>query len=219
MKISRLTTALLLAGLASVAACSREPAQSTAAADEAARTVGTEVSGAIEKARRKMDKGNISVSGDTAPKAEITPAGDLLIEGRAVTVTPEQRALLLQYRAAVIGVASAGMDVGVQGATLAAKAVGEALRGVVTGRTDEVQERIESQTGAIHSAALKLCDRLEPMMAKQQELAAALPEFKPYATMTGADIDDCRKDAVSEAPAPPTPPAPPEPPAPPVPSA
>ena len=46
MKISRLTTALLLAGLVSLAACNREAtdAQSTAAADEATRTVGTEVS-------------------------------------------------------------------------------------------------------------------------------------------------------------------------------
>ena len=29
------------------------------------------------------------------------------------------------------------------------------------------------------------------MMASQQKLAAALPEFKPYATMDQSDVDDC----------------------------
>jgi hypothetical protein len=31
-------------------------------------------------------------------------------------------------------------------------------------------------------------------MAGQQALAAAVPEFKPYARMTQADIEDCGKD-------------------------
>ena len=33
------------------------------------------------------------------------------------------------------------------------------------------------------------------LLASQQALAANLPAFKPYATMTQEDIDDCGKDA------------------------
>ena len=32
------------------------------------------------------------------------------------------------------------------------------------------------------------------MLVSQQKLAAALPAFKPYATMTQQDVDDCGKD-------------------------
>ena len=36
------------------------------------------------------------------------------------------------------------------------------------------------------------------MMATQQKLAASLPAFKPYATMTQEDIDDCADDIDDE---------------------
>ena len=42
--------------------------------------------------------------------------------------------------------------------------------------------------------ALALCKQLPSMLTTQQQLAASLPEFKPYATMTQHDIDDCGKD-------------------------
>ena len=36
------------------------------------------------------------------------------------------------------------------------------------------------------------------MMTEQQKLAAILPAFKPYATMTEKDISDCRTDALKD---------------------
>ena len=39
-----------------------------------------------------------------------------------------------------------------------------------------------------------LCTRLPPLLATQNQLAASLPEFKPYASMTQTDIDDCGKE-------------------------
>ena len=47
-------------------------------------------------------------------------------------------------------------------------------------------------------SAAKLCGRLPDMMASQQKLAAALPEFRPYATMTQDDIDDCFDESREE---------------------
>ena len=37
-------------------------------------------------------------------------------------------------------------------------------------------------------------DQLPAMLATQQRLAVAIPEFKPYASMTQTDIDDCGKE-------------------------
>lgn len=181
-------------------------AQDTGTAIE--RGVETNMQAAMDEAREKLAHGNISLDGrGNAPKAEITPKGDLLIDGKAVAVTAEQRMLLLDYRAQVAGVASAGMDVGVQGARLAARAVGEAVRGVFSGDPEGIEKRVEAQAEPIRAAALELCDRLPGLFDAQQKLAKSLPAFAPYATMEQNDIDDCREDAVDgKAPTPPVPP-------------
>jgi hypothetical protein len=36
------------------------------------------------------------------------------------------------------------------------------------------------------------------LLASQQKLAAAMPQFQPYATMKQKDIDDCSKDMSDE---------------------
>lgn len=187
-------------------ACSQAPSPpastdaSGAAQDtsEPATALGRAVSRGIGEAKEKLATENISVSSDQADslaKAEITPQGDLLIDGRAVQIDAEQRRLLLDYRASIVGIAEAGMDVGVQGADVAMSAMSEALGSVLTGNFDQIDRRVEAkveeQTRKIEASAEKLCGNLPVMFQAQQELAAALPEFKPYATMTQQDVDDC----------------------------
>ncbi|WP_101925466.1 MULTISPECIES: hypothetical protein [Luteimonas] len=53
---------------------------------------------------------------------------------------------------------------------------------------------MEAEGAKIEAEADKLCDRLPPLLASQQALAAALPAFQPYATMDATDVDDCRSD-------------------------
>jgi hypothetical protein len=50
------------------------------------------------------------------------------------------------------------------------------------------------QTYQIQAAAMQLCKRMPGLLTSQQKLAAALPAFRPYPTMTQEDIDDCGKD-------------------------
>lgn len=188
----RYAVVLLLGTLPWLSACGGQK--------EAADDTGSIIANAMDEASREVDEAiateNISISDDgNAPQAEITPQGDLLIDGREVAVDPAQRALLLEYRTHVAGVAQAGVAIGMQGADLATKAVGQALKGVFTGNTDEMERNIEAEAAKIEAQALKLCDRLPAMRATQQQLAAALPEFKPYATMTEQDIADCREDS------------------------
>ena len=154
----------------------------------------TDVSAEVDQA---LATENISISDDNdRTEAEITPQGDLMIDGRKVEVTPAQRALLLEYRGQVAGIAKAGAAIGMQGASLASKAVGQALAGAFSGNTDEMEKSIEAEASKIEAEALKLCSRLPAMHATQQALAAALPEFKPYATMTQDDVDDCSSNEI-----------------------
>lgn len=181
--------------------------------------IGRTMEKAMDKARAKLATENISLTdfrvngdhkgvvitsdengNDTRPKAEITPQGDLLIEGKKIAADARQHALLMQYRKQVEGVASAGMDIGVQGAELGMKAAGEAIKGIFIGNTDDVEQRVEAEAEKIKLSARKLCDQLPAMLETQTALAGAMPEFKPYATMDQGDIDECYKDNQSDDP-------------------
>ena len=87
------------------------------------------------------------------------------------------------------------MEIGTQGADLGMHAASAALSGVFSGKSDkEIEAAIKPQTDRIQAAALELCKRLPDLHAAQQQLAAAMPAFKPYATMTQEEVDDCGKN-------------------------
>lgn len=152
----------------------------------------------IEKAREKLGKENLSIGDGNKklPKAEITPQGDLLIGGTKVDVNEQQHALLETYRTRLLAVAQSGMDVGVQGADIGLNAAGEALKGVFNGvDTQQIEAKIAPHVEKLKAKALALCNHLPGLLEAQTKLADALPAFKPYATMSVSDIDDCKKDA------------------------
>ncbi len=194
-KLRRLLPALLLA--LPLAACgSRDEARhsgSTDAAGNEATALGRTVREATDKARREMASSNLKVSTDGQPLAEITREGRLLIDGKDVQTTPAQRTQLLAYRDQVHGIALAGMDVGVAGANLGAQAAGEAVKGIFSGKTDEIESRINAEADKLKAEADKICQRMPALLAAQRDLAASLPAFAPYATMDQSDVDDCGK--------------------------
>lgn len=212
--IIALVAAMPLLGACDERSSTPQPASSANAAKPAPETViGRSVEKAMDKARAKLATENISltdfhVSGhhngitvtsdedpnDGRPKAEITPQGDLLIDGRKIEANAQQHALLLQYRKQIEAVAGAGMDIGVQGAELGVKAATEAIKGIFSGNPDDVEQRVEAEAEQIKQSARKLCDQLPAMLETQTALAAAMPEFRPYATMDQGDIDDCYDD-------------------------
>lgn len=205
LRILAFAAALPLAACGEKPAPAAPPAGSTASQPDT--VIGAKVQQAMDKAKAELDTRNIDIgkggidininghrikSDENLPKAEITPQGELLIEGAKVATTPEQQALLLRYRGELLGVAKAGMDIGAQGADLGMKAASEALKGLFSGDSDkDIEKRVEAEAAGIKAAAKHLCERLPALLASQQELAAALPEFKPYATMEQGDIEDC----------------------------
>lgn len=215
------TSVLALALLLPLAACSQTDQAGSNNADNGAQAIkdaqdqtspsmiATEIHKGIEQARQELVTKDIDLNDDhvghhhhgdhdehdNRPKAVITPQGDLVIAGKTVPATPAQHTLLVDYRQQIIGIAEAGMDIGEHGANLGTQAAKEAIWGALTGKSDkEIEERIKPQTEQIKAAAAKLCLRLPDMLTSQQKLAAAMPEFRPYATMTQKDVDDCGKD-------------------------
>lgn len=190
-----LRTPLLALALAlPLAACGERPQANDPTADT---TLGKKVREATEVARKKMAEGNISISKNGATKVELSPSGELLINGAAIPLDASQRALVMQYREQMIKVAEAGIEIGVQGANLGARAAGEAIKGIFSGNTGEVEARVNAEAEQIKASAAKICDQLPAMLATQQQMAAAIPAFKPYATMDQSDIDECRKGHIT----------------------
>ena len=188
------------------------PAPPVAAGKADKGFIGRQVEQALAEARKELHAGNLSINGDIdisingkrfgksdghLPKAEISPQGELLIEGKTVETSAAQRQQLLIYRNQVLGIADAGMAIGSQGADLAGKALGGVFGAIFGGEQGQkdFEARMEAEGKKIEAEALKLCAQLPPLLASQQALAASLPAFKPYATMTQEDIDDCGKDA------------------------
>jgi Protein of unknown function (DUF2884) len=191
MNTLRITAIAMLTCLPLLACGKKDPPPTTDAGAEPTTMIGKAVKEATDEARKELATENINLSATGHPDAEITPAGELLIAGKTVAVSAEQRALLLEYRKQVNLVAEAGIGVGLEGADLAGKAVTEALKGIFTGKPDQVEQRIEAEAEGMKASVQKLCDRLPALKVAQDKLAASLPEFKPYAEMDQSDIDEC----------------------------
>lgn len=184
-----LLSAVLLAGCGN---SSTTPAADPA--NEPKSFIGKAVKEATDGAMDELATKNVDLDVKGQPKAEITPAGDFLIGGKAVTVNAEQRDLLLEYRQHWNKVAEAGIGIGVEGADLAGKALTEAIKGIFSGDTDNIDKKIEGHAEGIKQSAQKLCDLLPAMKVSQDKLAAVLPEFKPYANMDDGDVENCMTD-------------------------
>ena len=128
------------------------------------------------------------------PDAEISPQGDLIIDGKPVALDPKQRELALAYRNQLAMVAETGARVGLEGAELAGKAMKEAAKAALSGNEVDVEARIQAEADAVRASAKALCEHLPALHAAQQQLAAAVPEFAPYATMDRKEYDDCHAE-------------------------
>ncbi|HKZ12072.1 MAG TPA: hypothetical protein VJL61_15400 [Rhodanobacteraceae bacterium] len=206
MTMRKFSMFLATSSLAVLTACSagQAPSPSASSAAIASSTdtlIGSAIDRAMDKAGAEIATKNISISDNDGdlPKAEITPQGDFLVAGKAVPLTPAQRNEMLAYRQQIVGIARQGIEIGKQGASLGMSAAGAAIAGALAGESDQqIRQHVEAQTSGIRKAAAKICDRLPAMMTSQRKLAADVPAFKPYATMTQKDIDDCRRNALKD---------------------
>ncbi len=163
----------------------------------------------LAKARRELETENLRLDNGMSfgrdsdadkdlPKAEITPRGDLLIEDKAQPINPAQRRQLLAYRGQLIKLGQTGIDLGERSANAALSAVANTswtslIFGGLTGGLERRLERTLARE--IEPAVRDLCRQLPAVRNSQQQLAASVPQFRPYATLGEDDVDDCMADA------------------------
>ena len=157
-------------------------------ADEAALRKAGLVNGRGDGVKVLGD-GELTINADGYPKAKVGANGDLIIDGKAVALTPEQRKLVSAYYGELEGITQAGIAVGKQGAKMAGKAVGAAISGVIRGNTDDIDARMEAEAKKIEAEAKKICNRLNGLRTAQDALAAQVPAFRPYGNLDQKEID------------------------------
>ncbi|WP_066096377.1 hypothetical protein [Xanthomonas massiliensis] len=173
-----------------------------------------EIVAELAKARTELETQNLDVGNGlhfgrhrdgggkhaALPGAEISPRGDFLVGGKAVAIDARQRARLLAYRGLVIDIARDGLDVGERSALAAVDVVDRGLFGLMVGAlTGSTERRVERQMkAALKPAIERICARLPVVLASQQQLAADLPAFAPYADLRQDDIADCDRSVREE---------------------
>ena len=200
-----IAVALLVALMST--ACTEE-ARQTAAETKATVAEATAEGGTIDQAfaeaREKMQTENLTLSaGDASAKAELTPEGDVLINGVALPMTAEQRAAALAYRAELLAIGEAGMAMGREGMDIAGDALALAAKGVFGGDTSASEAAIEAKGKAMEAAGLALCERVQGLALAQERLSTLVPELKQYAKAIDIDADcnvaDTTEDAEQQA--------------------
>jgi len=174
-----------------------------------------EVRAEMAKARAELDSENLSLDQglnfgkdghrkaadqDSLPAAQITPKGDLLIDGKAIAINAQQRQQLLDYRGQVIGLAKIGIDGGEKAAMAVLEAADVSLFSlIVGGLSGSLERRVEATVKQhVQPLVLNICRRLPQVLESQQQLAASVPQFRPYASLERDDIDDCERDVLKE---------------------
>jgi hypothetical protein len=137
--------------------------------------------------------GAILLYGDTitlrvidTPKATISADGAFAIDGKTVTVTPAERSLLIDYNRNVRNVHETGLAMGKTGIKMATKAVENKLSA-----TPDQADKI-AEASNMKKLSLGFCKAEVAIKAAQDQLAAQLPAFKPYAAVIGtSEVTDC----------------------------
>ena len=155
----------------------------------------------LDAASHKLATENTTLTSHdrNAPEAVITPQGDFLIDGKRVAITPQQRNEMLAYRTQTIEIAQQGIAIGHEGVEAGRRAVVPMVFAALFGASDDaIDASMNKRLAGVRDATARLCDRLPALMATQQRLAADLPAFEPYATLTPKKIDECRDDALKD---------------------
>lgn len=146
-----------------------------------------------------MEEGAIRLYGDEltlhvdgTPEADIAADGSFTIDGKAVTSAPAERGLMAQYNHSVRAVHDTGVAGGKAGIEKAAKGTAA----TASSTPDKADVAASADAGKLQDLTLGICKDTAAIKVAQDQLAAQLAAFKPYAYIVGTgDVANCLKDA------------------------
>lgn len=138
--------------------------------------------------------GNVIALARDGREATVTPAGDLVISGKPLAVTLEQRQLLETYRNAALELRDDGVATGKAGVHTGIHAIGAVASGLASGDPDSIGAKVNANADKVGALAREVCKDLARLYALQGKLTVAIPAFQPYATIERREVSGCRVD-------------------------
>ena len=193
MKTSKLIFPILVS-FALVGACSSE---------NSAKSIGNLQSDISENIESNMNKAldevktdmkDIDIDLKDGGKATIAENGDMTINGKAVTLNAEQRALSKGYFDTMKKIALQGVEIGKESAKIATQAIGMAVSGIFSGdgvNDAAIEKKVEAKAGDIKVVAMKLCDSADELRVIQEKLIKTVPGFNPEPIEVDRSNDGC----------------------------
>jgi hypothetical protein len=139
----------------------------------------------------RVDSSHIAVHARDIADAVIASDGGLEIDGKAVTLTAAQKENLRDYYEAADALRADAIATGKAGLATAGTAIGSVVKGLLSGEPEKIGPTVDVQAAKVEASAAKICADLRVLQAKQDAIAAQLPAFKPYATITSRDSAKC----------------------------
>jgi hypothetical protein len=141
-----------------------------------------------------IDDDRVILSPHDAPRAEIAPSGDLRIDGQLIAVPLKDRLLLARYNQSVRTIVSDAVHLGVQGASLGVQALTAALVGLATGDEGAAKRAVEPKAEKMKERGREICLEARTLRMVQEEIAADVPAFRPYALIDSDAGSHCHVD-------------------------
>ena len=139
-----------------------------------------------------VDGDNILVHSVSAPDAVVSINGNLIIAGKTIALTPVQQDWVNRYRAGVVSLHENAAAAGMAGAATGGQPIKSVFAGLASGQPEKIGDGINAKAAKIDVAVAKICASLAEIRTTQDAIAAQLVEFKPYASIDGETVANCR---------------------------
>ena len=138
---------------------------------------------------------DLVITNSANDEARISPTGDLVVAGKAMTVTAGQRKLLQQYYGGMRDIEYRGLAIGEHALGMVGGMLGTLLSAILSGDEDkDLDRKMRENAGPLKDEARALCKDVRDERALQDKIAAEVPAFRPYAVMDAESEHDCHID-------------------------
>jgi hypothetical protein len=123
--------------------------------------------------------------------AHVGSDGGLMIGTQAVEVSAAGRSALQRYNAESFAIKDHAVALGLAGLHMGVGTATDALLGVLNGKADHVEEKVDRRVAELKGQARQLCERIETVYTAQETAATEIPMFKPYAILSKKQVQEC----------------------------
>ncbi len=135
------------------------------------------------------------------PLLEITPTGELVLQGQRLPLSTEQQSAVQNYRQQALALADGGIAIGIRGADMGGAALSSAIGSAISmagGDSSVLERELRAHAATLQNEVRTLCDQLGTLHQAQEQLSASLPAFAPYAVITPGAVQQCHAQAMRD---------------------